>query len=366
MAEKRKISIRKVLQAIVTLVVTVACITAMVSASNIEDRKLLKSVAVHIKNDKKYHFIEQNEIIDKAINERHIDVMQTPVGRLDLQGMEQVLKADPWVADAQVFIDNDCVLNIYVTQRIPVARLFAKDSGNSFYMDSSLSLMPLSSNYIFYTTVVTNVPSLSDDSTSLSLKKQLRMMIRTIQVDTFWNAQISQVVVDSNNEFELIPVLGNQRIIFGDTSCMHNKFDNLFAFYKKVLNRIGWDKYEVLDLRFKGQVVASPSLPYNGPVDRAVEKMNWISSIVETEAKNEAVDSIVEEVKTDTGTQTKIVRPLDKRINHKHSDAGKTVIKHSDSKKHAEDKHSKKSEGNKHKDAQKKESDNKKKEKKPG
>ena len=88
-----------------------------------------------------------------------------------------------------------------------------------------------------------------------------------------------------------MPVLGDQKILFGDTSRMKDKLNNLFVFYNNVLNRIGWDKYETLDVRFKGQVVASPSLPYNGPVDKAVDKMNWINSIVETEAKNAENDS---------------------------------------------------------------------------
>ena len=290
MAEQRKISIRKILQVFLTMVVTTGCIIAMVSASKIEDNKTLKSVAVHIKNDKKYHFIEEKEITDLAINDRHVDITHTPLSKLDIHGMEQVIMADPWVANAQVFVDNDNVLEVYVTQRIPVARVFQQNS-QSYYLDTTLSIMPLSKNYIYYTTVVTNVPELKNDSMGWALKKQLISLVRTIQADSFWNAQISQVIVDSDYTFELAPVLGDQRILFGDTSRMKDKFSNLFIFYKNVLNRIGWDKYETLDLRFKGQVVASPSLPYTGPIDKAVASMNWINSIVETEARNDAKDS---------------------------------------------------------------------------
>ncbi len=38
--------------------------------------------------------------------------------------------------------------------------------------------------------------------------------------------------------------------------------------------------------------MASPSLPYIGPVDKAIVNMNWINSIVETEAGNNAKDSV--------------------------------------------------------------------------
>jgi hypothetical protein len=93
--------------------------------------------------------------------------------------------------------------------------------------------------------------------------------------------------------YEIVPVLGDQRIIIGNVADLKQKLNNLFVFYKNVLNRIGWDRYQVLDARFNGQVVASPSLPYTGPVDKAVTNMNWINSIVETEAKNDSRDSLV-------------------------------------------------------------------------
>ena len=251
---------------------------------------MLSSVAVHIKNDKKYHFIEEKEIMDLAVNNRSIDVMNTPISHLDVKGMEQVISADPWVASAQVFVDNDRVLHMYVTQRVPVVRIFGADS-RSYYMDGTMSIMPLSENYVYYTTVVTNAPEIKDDSAGWALRRQILKFVNTIQSDTFWSAQISQVIVDTAGSFELLSVLGDQKILFGDTSLMKDKFNNLFVFYKNVLNKIGWDKYETLDLRFRGQVVASPAIPYTGPVDKAVSTMNWINSIVETEAMNDAKDS---------------------------------------------------------------------------
>jgi len=293
MTKKRKISVRKILQLLLTVVVTSCCIIAMVSASRIEGSKYLSTIQVHIRNDKKYHFIEQEHIMDLAINNRHVDVMHTPLAKLDVHAIEQVIKADPWVAEAQAYIDIDRVMHMYVVQRVPVARIF-EQSGESYYMDGTLSIMPLSANYIYYTTVVTNVPAMGSDSAYTALKTQIYSLVSAIQADSFWNAQISQVAIDSMGMFELVPVLGNHKILFGDTANTREKLDNLMVFYKKVLNRIGWDKYETLDLRFNNQVVASPSLPYKGPVDKATVngKMSWINSIIITEAQNDTRDSL--------------------------------------------------------------------------
>lgn len=288
---KRKISIRKVLQVLLTIVATVGCAFAMVSASGVEDKRTLKAMPlVVVKNDRKYHTIEQKEIMDLAINRRHVDVMHIPVSKLDLKGMEQAIKQDPWVADAEVYVDVDRMMHMVVTQRVPVARLFFVD-GSSCYIDTTLSTMPLADGYTYYTPVVTNVPFFSNDSAGDVLKSRIVKLVRSIATDSFWSAQVEQVVIDSVGMFELMPVLGSQRILFGDTTATAAKFSNLLGFYRNVLNRIGWDKYEQLDVRFNNQVVASPTIKFKGPVDRAIAKMNWISSIENVNAKMTKEDS---------------------------------------------------------------------------
>ncbi len=291
MSEKRKISVRKILQTLLTLVVTVGCIMAMVSAASIAESETVKDVAIHIQNNKKYHFIEETEIRKLAIENKSIDVAHTPMAKLDIHAMEQTIMADPWVAHAQVYIDNERILHMYVTQRVPVARVFQQNN-KSYYLDTTKSVMPLSENELYYTTVVTNVPELGTDSASMAMKNDIVKLATTLQSDTFWNAQISHVYVDSDMSYNMIPLLGDQKITLGNTDGLRDKLSNLFAFYKNVSNRIGWDKYERLDLRFKGQIIASPSLPYKGPLDKAVDKMNWIASIVETEARNDMMDSM--------------------------------------------------------------------------
>ncbi len=282
MTTKRKISWRKILQMLLTITVATCCIVAMVSASDIESELPLKTMPlVHIKNDRKYHFIEQNEIMNLAIYDRKVDIVHTPVGKLDIRGIEEAIKGDKWVQDAQVYVNIDRVMHIYVTQRVPVARIFGQNGG-SYYIDTTLHTMPRSKSYTYYTQIVTNVPEMNDDSAGMALRGQVVSLIRCLQANKFWSAQVSHIVMKSPGMFELIPVLGNQKIVFGDTSFAQEKLDNLTTFYNKVLNRIGWDKYETLDVRFRNQVIASPSLPFDGPVDKASLQMNWIKSIEET------------------------------------------------------------------------------------
>ncbi|MBN9485345.1 MAG: hypothetical protein BGO70_02690 [Bacteroidetes bacterium 43-93] len=278
MEGKRKISTRRILQTLVTLLVTGACVTALVSAARMQDVKKLRGYSIVIKNDK-YGFVDKEEVKELLAASSNTSVDQISIGKLNAHKMEEVVNANPWVAGSQVYVGNDNVVHINVVQRIPIARLFDQ-SGNSYYLDGTLKSLPLSDKYTQYTMVVTNVPVLNDDSLGNSMKAQIAAVVRKIERDTFWAAQVSQVMVTDDRTFELVPVLGNQRIILGDTANLDDKFSNLFAFYKKVLNRIGWDKYDILDARYAGQIVASPAIAWKVPVDKAVSNMNWVKSII--------------------------------------------------------------------------------------
>ncbi len=88
------------------------------------------------------------------------------------------------------------------------------------------------------------------------------------------------MIVHDHQNFELVPVLGSHKILLGDLSNLSEKLENVYTFYQNVLNKIGWDKYTLIDARYKNQVVASPSLPWKAPVDRALSNMNWVKTIV--------------------------------------------------------------------------------------
>lgn len=277
MSVKRKISARRIIQALLTLVLAVVTVTAVLSATKLQKNRTLGDVDIRIKN-KQYGFVTEQEIEQTLLRDGEIKPGKTKLSKLNIRQMEQVVVANPWVEDAQVYVDNKQNLHALVVQRVPVARIF-EQGGNSYYIDRQMEVLPLSDKYNYYTTVVTNVPELKNDSLSNALKAQIMALVQYIRRDTFWSQQVSQLIVRDDMQFEIVPVLGEHQIILGDTTDMQLKFENLFAFYTKVLNEVGWDKYKVLDLSYKGQLVASPALNWKLPVDKVINRINWVSSI---------------------------------------------------------------------------------------
>ena len=85
--------------------------------------------------------------------------------------------------------------------------------------------------------------------------------VKFIEGDSFWRAEIVQIVASTRSSgeisLELIPRSGSYRIKFGTVDDIESKLDRLSAFYSNGLTNIGWDKYRTISVEYKGQVVCS-------------------------------------------------------------------------------------------------------------
>jgi cell division protein FtsQ len=100
----------------------------------------------------------------------------------------------------------------------------------------------------------------SNDTTQAQLPRtieQVYALAKFIEADTFWTANAEQIYVNEQQELELIPRFGDHRILVGDTTAMADKFKRLMVFYRDGLNKTGWNNYNLINLKFKGQVVCT-------------------------------------------------------------------------------------------------------------
>ena len=73
----------------------------------------------------------------------------------------------------------------------------------------------------------------------------------------FWDAQIEQIYVTENNEIELIPRIGDNLILLGKIDNFEQKLENLQCLYEQALSKVGWNKYDTINLKYNNQVICS-------------------------------------------------------------------------------------------------------------
>ena len=85
--------------------------------------------------------------------------------------------------------------------------------------------------------------------------------VSSIREDSFWGAEVVQFVADTTLlgaiSLRLVPRSGNFVIEFGTLDDSAEKLEKLERFYDAGLSHIGWDKYRVVDVRYKKQVICT-------------------------------------------------------------------------------------------------------------
>jgi cell division protein FtsQ len=211
--------------------------------------------------------VQPLETGDKLISER--DVRQallrsfgntlegTELAGLEVERMERVLEEDPFVLDAETYIDQNSIFHVKIQQREPVLRVLDNNGGN-YYLDKSGAKMPPSKNFAARVLVATGniAPHVPDfQRKKRNTLKDLFTLAQTLLADDFLRDFIQQVHVNQAGDFVLVPLIGDQKIVLGSTRRLEDKLRRLKIFYQQGMPYEGWRKYETINLKYNGQVV---------------------------------------------------------------------------------------------------------------
>ena len=258
MSEKNRYSTKRIFGNVLWSLLGMGTVILLGAAISKKNNMRCRGIDITIRGVQNNFFIDKKEVqnIIEKINGGKAEGKGLRL--LNLSQMETVLQKNEWIKKAELFFDNNEILRVDITEREPVARVFTKGGALSFYIDTSLTILPLSDKFSARVPVFTNFPSdknllVKEDS---ALLKEIKNISNYILSDPFWMAQIDQIDITENRTFEMIPKVGNQIIAFGSGENYQQKFDNLLIFYKQVLTKVGWNKYSKINVQYKGQIVA--------------------------------------------------------------------------------------------------------------
>lgn len=239
-----------------------------------QDSLLCKSLDIHVNQDADLYFLNKMDIAD-LIHGRGDSIVNQPKASVNIVEIENALKSHENIATAKVYITINGKVKVEVKQRKPLLRII-NAVGDSYYLDDEGKLMPLSDKYTAKVVIAngnifesyarnykTSVKDIAKDEKArkATMLDELYAMSVFIDADPFWKAQVRQIYINDDKDMELVPLVGNQRIIFGDTVAMEEKFNKLLTFYQQGLNTTGWwNKYSTINLKFRNQIVCTKKI----------------------------------------------------------------------------------------------------------
>jgi cell division protein FtsQ len=203
------------------------------------------------------YFIDKEEV-DNILQVKSNVLIGHKLEDINIQALESKLRANPFIEFAKVYIEMDGVIHVEISQRQPILRVVNKFD-QDFYVDQHGLKMPLSQNFtakvLVATGAIDELFANRVDSLHNQITKDLYRTADFIRQDSLWSAQIVQIYVNTDHELELIPRVGNHRILLGNADSLSTKFGNLLTFYKQALPRVGQDAYKVINIKYANQVV---------------------------------------------------------------------------------------------------------------
>ena len=250
-----RINIKKVFAFLFWCIAGAGGVVLLVAAIRYRNNNTCKGYRITIKGPSTA-FIDTKGINDLLNTAGATTAERKPIVSFDLRHLESTLEKNIWIKDAQLFFDNNDVLQVRIVEREPAVRIFTRQ-GNSFYADSSGIQLPLQTRFPARLPVFTGypTPNLRLHGQDSTLTRDLLRLCEFIRRDSFWTAQIAQIEITSAKTFELEPEVGDHRITFGDGNDIAAKFHRLFLFYKEVLSQTGMNKYARIDVSYTGQVI---------------------------------------------------------------------------------------------------------------
>lgn len=217
--------------------------------------------------------------IRNEITQAGIKVKGQPVEFLQAKKLRKLLNNNPYISKATISVSVNGTVEANILQRNPLVRVIDKDL-NQCLIDHDGYVLPLSNEFPVRLIVANgNIPSLSslklpvsgnDEYISsfnvpkIKRKKPLPAELSNIykiacelEKDTLTSILVEQIYLNSSNEIELIPKVGDQSIIFGDTTALTEKVNKLKVFYAEGMKTMAWNNYKTINLKYKNQVVCS-------------------------------------------------------------------------------------------------------------
>ncbi len=254
----------------ITLLALVSLLTVVLLVFSLMkefERKLnVPKITVHV--DGADAFLNEKELYERIITNHWFAENQTS-NTLNIRKIEQGIASMEEVKRVRVFKKIGGDWHVEAWLRKPIARIFKKN-GESYYLDSdgfTISKTNLhTANVLLFSGEINeqikgeNVQEIinNDSLKNIRILDEIYRISNYVCNDPILHALIGQAYLEKNGDFVLIPLVGDQKIIFGSaysTDQIEDKFKRLKVFYKEGLPYEGWDKYSEINLKYEGQIV---------------------------------------------------------------------------------------------------------------
>ncbi len=209
-----------------------------------QERPIVKIFSQYLSEDGS-EFI--NDSVVSVILSKHMDLDSLIIKNVDVDSIEGWLSDNSFVKKVDVYKTPKGELITEIIQKRPIIRV--NDGREEYYITENYERIPLSDIYSVNALIVSGEIDLIE-------YKYIVDLVKYINNDNLLKNIITGVKKIKKNSFILKINKGSFDIEFGGLDNFEEKFTKLKLFYNQYLVKIGFNKYNKINLQYKNQIVA--------------------------------------------------------------------------------------------------------------
>lgn len=240
--------VKKILAWVIMVMLMAYVIFAAIWAHGEAHKNTCKSINIEITESNTADSVTKRGVLAE-INRYPLKIIGQQTSLIDTRKLEQHLKSYPQFEDVVCNFSTDGQLHVRVLPMVPELRVF--DDTTSYYINKDGKQMASKASFFV------DVPIVSGKFGENFSAKDLLPVTRFIARDAALNHLIGMVYAQDADNILLVPRIHGHIINFGDTTRLQEKKEALIALYRQVLPYKGWEEYDTISVKFRGQVVAT-------------------------------------------------------------------------------------------------------------
>lgn len=262
---------KRTVRIIISIMLLAYIVFAVSWSRNMAYNRLCNGIKINVFDSEQTHFVTSREVANE------IKRFTRTTGKVHLydintDSIERVLNDIDKIERAVCKVLTDGYVLVEVLPMHPVARVF--DGGNSYYINKDGKRISANARYHV------DCPVISGNFNSSFTPQSLLPLVYHIESDSTLTSLITHIKADGPNNVILVPMIHGHVINIGGMADLDDKFYRLNLAYKEILPVKGWNYYDTISVKWKGQIVAT----------RRAKKLNQVISAIDFEAEQEVPD----------------------------------------------------------------------------
>ena len=189
------------------------------------------------------------QFVEQLIVQSKCPIQSRNIKDIDIRTIEASIQNNPYIDSVACHYTSTNLLCIRVLPRRPVLHVIS-DNGEKYYMDINGNDMPTD---VFLQDLCLATGNISKDYA----KEHLVQIADYVNTHAPWNKEIQQISVRTPKHIEIILSTGSHTVVLGEPTDIQGKLNRLQNFYEEGLNKVGWNKYSIIDLNYANQIVCT-------------------------------------------------------------------------------------------------------------